>query len=324
MKAIQGIHHITAFAGDPQSNADFYHFGLGQRLVKTTVNFDDPGTYHLYYGDEAGTPGTIMTFFPWPHARRGVRGNGEVGASVYTISAGSVGFWQKRLADFGAAVSKPETRFGAEVIPFRDPDGMPLELIVSDDRATFRLWETGPIPAAHALRGFHGITLWLAEAEKTATLLTEHMGYEFVGQEANRWRFKGASDDIGLFVDLLIDPNRPQGRLGTGSVHHVAFRTRDDSEQLEYRQALSEAGFSVTSVQDRQYFHSIYFRTPGGVLFEIATDAPGFAIDEPVEALGQTLKLPPWLEPHRTRIEAALPGLTKPGESIESKEPSHV
>lgn len=310
MQPIQGLHHITAFAKDPQRNVDFYHNGLGQRLVKTTVNFDDPGTYHLYYGDEVGTPGTIMTFFPWPRAARGVRGNGEVGASAYTIGAESLDYWRKRLVDFGAPVSSEETRFGYDVLTFDDPDGMSLELIVSDDPATFQFWEEGPVPAAHALRGFHGVTLWLAEAEPTAALLTEQMGYEFVGQEENRWRFKGSSNNIGMYLDLLIDPKRPSGRMGAGSVHHIAFRTRDDTEQLEYQQSLSRAGFGVTPVRDRQYFHSIYFRSPGGVLFEVATDAPGFAIDEPVEALGQSLKLPPWLESQRANIERALPPFT--------------
>jgi glyoxalase family protein len=310
MQAVQGIHHITAFASDPQTNVDFYHHVLGQRLVKTTVNFDDPGTYHLYYGDKIGTPGTIMTYFPWPNARRGVRGNGEIGASAYTISSRSVDYWRQRLADHGVATSQLETRFGAEVLPFQDPDGLALELIVSDDQATYSFWEEGPVPAEHALRGFHGVTLWLAEVEKTGGLLTEPMGYELVGRESNRWRYRGAGNDIGLYVDILVDPNRPHGRMGAGSVHHVAFRTRDDSEQLEYQRALAMAGFGVTDVRDRQYFHSIYFRSPGGVLFEIATDAPGFYTDEPIEALGQNLKLPPWLESQRDQIERILPEFT--------------
>ncbi len=310
MQPIQGIHHITAFAGDPQANVDFYHNLLGQRLVKTTVNFDDPGTYHLYYGDKIGTPGTIMTYFPWPNGRRGMPGNGDIGALAYAINPDSVGYWQKRLAGHGAVMSKPETRFGADVIPFRDPDGIMLELIASNGPATFQFWADGPVPAQHALRGFHGVTLWLAEAEKISELLTGQMGYELVGRESNRWRFKGAGNDIGLYVDILVDPNRLRGRMGAGSVHHVAFRTRNDSEQLEYQRQLAQAGFGVTEVRDRQYFHSIYFRSPGGVLFEIATDAPGFAIDESVEKLGQSLKLPPWLEPHRNEIQRVLPDFT--------------
>lgn len=321
MQAVQGVHHITAFASDPQENVDFYHNILGQRLVKTTVNFDDPGTYHLYYGDKIGTPGTIMTYFPWVGARRGQPGNGEVAATGYAIDAASVGYWQERLTNLGLLLDETETRFGAEVLHLRDPDGMALELIVNDDPATYEFWDSGPVPADHALRGFHGVTLWLAEAEKTGELLTEQMGYELVGQEGNRWRFKGAGNDIGLYVDILADPNRPYGRMGAGSVHHVAFRTRDDSEQIEYQQKIARAGFGVTEVKDRQYFHSIYFRSPGGVLFEIATDAPGFYVDEPIEALGQQLKLPPWLESYRPQIEQALPKFTvKPVEQDEAEE----
>jgi glyoxalase family protein len=322
---VQGIHHITAFASDPQANVDFYHMVLGQRLVKTTVNFDDPGTYHFYYGDKIGTPGTIMTYFPWPRARRGVRGNGEIGASAYTIGHSSTEYWRQRLADYGVPTSKSESRFGAKVISFQDPDGMALELIASEAQATYDFWAGGPIPAEHALRGFHGVTLWLAEPAQTGTLLSEHMGYQFVGQEDNRWRYRAAGHDIGLYVDILVDPHRSTGRMGAGSVHHVAFRTRDDSEQLEYQRTLATAGFGVTEVKDRQYFQSIYFRSPGGVLFEIATDAPGFAVDEPVEALGQSLKLPAWLESRRDQIESILPEFTVSTVGPETaQEPSHV
>lgn len=306
MQPVQGIHHITAFAGDPQANVDFYHTVLGQRLVKTTVNFDDPGTYHFYYGDKIGSPGTIMTYFPWPQARRGMRGNGEIGASAYFIGPNSMGYWQKRLAEHGVPTSKIETRFGVDVLPFQDPNGMILELITDEHVPPVQFWEDGPIPAEHALPGFHGVTLWLAEAEHTGTLLTEHMEYTLIGQEDNRWRFKGVGA-MGQHVDILVDPKRPHGRMGAGSVHHVAFRTKDDAEQIEYQRALAGAGLGVTEVRDRQYFRSIYFRSPGGVLFEIATDAPGFAIDEPVETLGHSLKLPPWLEPHRQKIENVLP-----------------
>jgi len=312
MQAIQGLHHITAMAREPQQNVNFYHAILGQRLVKTTVNFDDPGTYHFYFGDMVGTPGTIMTFFPWPHARPGVRGNGEVGASAYTIGPESVGYWQERLKQHAVLFNQDETRFGAEVISFQDPDGMPLELIVADHPTSLKIWENGPIPAEHALHGFHSVTLWVAQAEPTAALLTEQLGYQFVARQENRWRYQGASDNIGFYVDLLVDPNRPLGKMGAGSVHHVAFRTHDDDEQLAYLNQLQQAGFGVSDVRDRQYFHSIYFRSPGGVLFEIATDAPGFSIDESVATLGETLKLPPWYEQHRTKIEQALPKFTIP------------
>jgi glyoxalase family protein len=207
----------------------------------------------------------------------------------------------------GVELGQPEHRFGAEVIPFTDPDGMRLELIVNDAPATFRFWEEGPITEPHALRGFHGVTLWQAEIEATAQLLTEQFGYVFVGQEGHRYRYRGASNDIGLYVDLLHRPGQPHGVFGAGSIHHIAFRTVDDEEQREYQRSLAIAGFGVTEVKDRQYFHSIYFRSPGGVLFEVATDAPGFLYDEPVAELGQSLKLPPWLESRRAEIENKLP-----------------
>ncbi|MDJ0754773.1 MAG: ring-cleaving dioxygenase [Ardenticatenaceae bacterium] len=307
MQAVQGLHHITAVASDPQANVDFYHHVLGQRLVKKTVNFDDPGTYHLYYGDEIGTPGTIMTFFPWRHMKRGRLGNGETAAVGYGIRPDSVDFWRKRLAAFNVAVGEVQTRFGAVVIPFEDPDGMRLELVTTTDPATIRPWHDGPIAEEHMLLGFHSVTLWLDEVDQTGQLLVDQLGYERVGQEGARTRYRGASDDVGLFVDLLHRPGEPSGRFGAGSIHHIAFRTVDDGEQQEYLAALRAAGQQVTPVQDRQYFHSIYFRSPGGVLFEIATDAPGFLYDEPLDELGTNLKLPVWYEQHRPRIEAALP-----------------
>jgi glyoxalase family protein len=307
MKPIQGLHHITAVASEPQKNVDFYRLILGQRLVKRTINFDDPGTYHFYYGDETGTPGTLMTYFPWRHVRRGRKGNGETSAVAYTIRPEAVGFWQSWLQKNGLTPGRVESRFDAEVLPVEDPDGMTLELITSDAPAPLRHWADGPISEAYALQGFSGVTLWLNEIEPTAALLTGPMGYEFVGQEGNRFRYKGASNNIGLYVDLLHRPGMPPAQFGAGSVHHIAFRTVDDTEQVEYQQALRRAGLGVTPVRDRQYFHSIYFREPGGVLFEVATDAPGFLYDEPVAELGTTLKLPPWLEEHRPEITQSLP-----------------
>ncbi len=310
MNPVQGIHHITAVASDPQANVDFYHNLLGQRLIKKTVNFDDPGTYHFYFGDEIGTPGTILTFFPWQHMRRGQRGNGEVAATAYSISPDSVDFWRQRLAAHGVPLGETQTRFGMEVIPLEDPDGMIVELVVNDGRATFSYWEQGPIPEKHALRGFFGATLWVGEAQGTADLLTGSLGFTFVGQEGNRSRFQAASEDIGLMIDLLERPGMPGGRLGAGSVHHIAFRTVDDEEQAAYLQTLRADGYHVSPVMDRQYFHSIYFRAPSGVLFEIATDAPGFLYDEAVDELGTHLKLPPWLEGQRAEIEQIVPAFT--------------
>lgn len=315
MKPIQGLHHITAMAGDPQANLAFYHDVLGQRLVKRTVNFDDPGTWHFYFADETGTPGTVMTFFPWPRARRGTLGNGETAAVAYAIPSGSVDYWRERLTARGVGVSDAGVRFDQPVLAFHDPDGMRLELIATDAPATIRHWRNGPVPAEHALRGFHSVTLWQEEVEPTAELLAAHMGYTAAGQEGDRIRLAAAATDgIGLYVDLLYRPGQPGGRFGVGSIHHIAFRTVDDSEQQEYLDALHAAGFDVSPVRDRQYFHSIYFRSPGGVLFEVATDAPGFLLDEPAETLGEALKLPPWFEPRRAEIEASLPPIILPQE----------
>lgn len=299
-------------AGDAQANLDFYHTILGQRLVKRTVNFDDPGTYHFYFADETGTPGTVMTFFPWPHARRGTPGNGEAAAFAYAIRPESVGYWRERLTAHGVSVSDGGLRFGQPVLSFHDPDGIQLELIATDAPSTIRHWGEGPVPADHALRGFHSVTLWLDEVEPTAALLVDHMGYTRAGKEGSRSRFAAASNDVGLYVDLLHRPGQPRGRFGAGSIHHVAFRTIDDAEQQEYLDALHDGGFAVSPVRDRQYFHSIYFRSPGGVLFEVATDAPGFLLDEPVERLGEALQLPAWFEPRREAIEAFLPPIALP------------
>lgn len=304
MQPIQGIHHITAIAGEPQKNINFYHNLLGQRLVKRTVNFDDPGTYHFYFADEIGTPGTVLTFFPWRHVAPGVRGNGEVAATAYTVPTAALDYWRDRLDAHGVVVREAKSRFGAEVIAFADPDGMEIELIGSDAHTTIQPWLNGPIPAEFMLRGFHSATLWVAQAAPTADLLTKQLGYTFVGQEGNRYRYQGASNDIGLYIDLVERPGQPPARMGAGSVHHIAFRTVDDTEQVEYKTQLHKANYSVSPVMDRQYFHSIYFRSPGGVLFEVATDAPGFTYDEPVAELGSHLKLPSWLEPQRAAIEA--------------------
>lgn len=312
MQPVQGIHHITAIASDPQRNLDFYHKVLGQRLIKRTVNFDDPSTYHFYFGDKSGTPGTILTFFPWRGMGRGVRGNGEVGATAYSIRPASVDYWRNRLTTHGVTVTDEVPRFGNDVLSFTDPDGMVIELVVNEEQSTLDPWDDGPIPTDHELRGFHSATLWVAAAQATGQLLTEQLGYQLVGQEGNRIRYKGASADIGLYIDLLEQPGLGQGRMGAGSVHHIAFRTVDDSEQAEYKSLLHKANLGVSPVMDRQYFHSIYFRSPGGVLFEIATDAPGFLYDEPVDELGTHLKLPNWLEPRRQKIEGSVVPVTLP------------
>ena len=311
MERIQGLHHITAVASDPQANVDFYVDVLGQRLIKTTVNFDDPGTYHLYYGDEVGTPGTALTFFPWTRMHRGRRGAGETVAMAYAIRPSSLPYWKDRLHDHGVEWVDVGPRFGEDVISFPDPDGMVVELVATEDPSTVQVWKDGPVPEEHSLRGFHSVTLLVTAVAPTAEVLVRNMGYEPAGQEGSRFRFRGASGDRGLYIDIDQQPEASRGAFGAGSIHHIAFRTVDDDEQLEYLEQLRAAGLQVTPVQDRQYFHSIYFREPGGVLFEVATDAPGFLVDESVDELGSTLKLPPWYEGMRNQIEAKLPPIDR-------------
>ncbi len=305
---IPGVHHITAIAGDPRRNVAFYSGVLGQRLVKKTVNFDDPGTYHLYYGDEVGNPGTILTFFPFAGVPRGRRGAGQVAAVAFAIPDASLGYWRERLLAYRVTDEDAETRFGERVLAFADPDGLQLELVAGDEAGAQPGWAGGPIPAAHAIRGFHAATLWVRAHEPTRRVLTELMGFRFVGEEGDRSRYASGAGPSGL-VDVVAMPAAPQGYGAAGTVHHIAWRTPDDAQQLVWQRELSHHGLSVTPVRDRQYFHSIYFREPGGVLFEIATDPPGFAIDEPVAELGTHLKLPPWLEPQRAELARILPPL---------------
>lgn len=306
---ITGIHHVTAIATDPQQNYHFYTEVLGLRFVKKTVNFDDKYTYHLYYGDEIGHPGTIMTFFPWPNALPGRRGTGQVQTTAFLIPPGSVDYWTDRLDNRNVDYGAPRSRFDEEVIPFDDPDGLGVELVAHPDAEAVEPWKDGPVPAEHAIRGFYGVTLALEGYKRTADLL-ESMGFEFIGNENDqRFRYRSIGADIGTIVDLHCRPNLNRGYVGTGSVHHIAYRTADDDEQLEWRRELVGHDLNVTPVIDRQYFHSIYFRDPSGVLFEIATDPPGFTKDESVEELGTNLKLPPQYESQRKQIEARLPDL---------------
>jgi glyoxalase family protein len=301
-KPIAGIHHVTAMASDPQANVDFYTGVLGLRLVKKTVNFDDPGTYHLYYGDEVGHPGTIMTFFPWPMARRGVQGAGQATVTAFSVPEGSLGFWTERLKSLGILFDGPKTRFEEEVLTVLDPDGLRLELVAraGDERPG---WEKGPVQPEHAVRGFDGVTLTEWNLDVTESVIAGTLGFQRVGEQGDRVRFAAGSSR----VDVLASPSAARGHISAGTVHHVAFRAADEADQLAWREAIAESDLYVTPVLDRQYFRSIYFREPGGVLFEIATDPPGFTRDEPVESLGTGLKLPPWLEESRSRIEAVLP-----------------
>lgn len=304
---IAGIHHVTAIARDPQRNVDFYVRVLGLRLVKKTVNFDDPGTYHLYYGDEVGRPGTILTFFPWPFAAQGSRGVGQVTVTAFSVPERSLGFWKARLEASGVAVEETGRRLEEEVLTLLDPDGLKLELVAHPGADARPPWRGGGVPAEHAIRGVYAVTLSEQGYESTAALLTGVMGFELTAEDGNRFRFDAAEGGAGARVDILCVPDAPPGRIAAGSVHHVAFRVPDESSQIEWRDRLRASRLDVTPVLDRQYFKSIYFREPGGVLFEIATDPPGFTRDEPVSSLGTRLELPPWLEPHREKIEAILP-----------------
>ncbi len=302
-----GIHHVTAIAKDPNRNVAFYRDVLGLRLLKKTVNFDDPGVYHLYYGDEAGRPGTILTFFPWPHGASGHQGTGQAVETSFAVPAASLGFWLARFVQKGVEHERAAGQFGQPTIALRDPDGLLLELAGAAGLETSPGYAASGIPAEHAIRGLHGVTLWIKEIEATSRVL-KALGFEPVGTGENRARFS-SGDGIGTVVDLRATRGFPDGALGTGTVHHVAFRAAGDAEQAELAQAARELGLQVTKQLDRNYFRSVYFREPNGVLFEIATDDPGFAVDEPVETLGSALRLPPWFERERARIEAALPEL---------------
>ena len=305
---IVGLHHVTAIASNPQRNLDFYTQVLGLRFVKRTINFDDPGSYHFYFGDDAGSPGTILTFFPWPGATRGSHGVGETTATAFSVPAGSLEFWEKHLLAHGVPAERTGQRFDEQVLSFADPDGMRLEIVAHADAAPVQPSRFADIPAEHAIRGFFGVTLALADAGRTAQVLTT-MGFPQVAVEGNRTRFSAPGAALGNHIDLVVPKNPSYGRMGAGSVHHIAFRTTDDAAQLAWKELLTNEGLAVTPVQDRTYFHSIYFREPGGVLFEIATDPPGFALDEPVESLGEALRIPEWLEPRRAVIEARLVSL---------------
>jgi glyoxalase family protein len=314
---IPGLHHVTAIASDPQRNLDFYVGLLGLRFVKRTVNFDDPGAYHFYFGDNRGTPGTILTFFPWPGARRGIRGAGQVEATAFAIPPDSIGFWLERLKQHHVTAEKTPTRFGEEVIRLLDPDGLLIELIaVAADASSVGVepWPDSRVGPEHAVHGFHSVSAALEGYERTARLISENFGYRLTNESGNRFRFVSADDSApGRIIDLLCQPDAAMGRVAAGSVHHIAFRAKDEAEQLQWRERLVGLGYNVTPVIDRTYFHSIYFREPGGILFEIATEPPGFTLDEKIEELGMHLQVPPWMESARAQIEEILPPIQVPG-----------
>lgn len=310
--SILGIHHITALASDPQRNVDFYTDILGLRLVKLTVNFDDPGTYHLYYGDELGRPGTILTFFPWPRSSQGYRGAGQATVTSFRVPRNSLAYWQDRLSGLGVKHEEPATRFGHEILVLYDPDGLMLELVAEDGGASVGPWSEAPVPMEFAIRGFAGITLTELDARSTARFLTEVMRFEAAGEEDGRLRFVAGDGDDRAAIEVEERGGGSPGRIAAGTVHHVAWRVASDVAQQEWQESMARAGVRVTPVRDRQYFRSIYFHEPGGVLFEIATDPPGFTLDEAPQELGRSLRLPPWLEPHRGQVERALPPLSLP------------
>lgn len=299
---VLGIHHVTAICRDAQTNLDFYVGLLGLRLVKLTVNFDDPGVYHLYYGDRLGTPGSILTFFPYPGGHSSRPGNGQFISATLKVPSGSLAYWAQRLASHGIEFREE----GAELV-FADPDDLEIRLV---EASTGRLtpWAGGPVEAAHAAFGIAGVTLSEEATDQTRKLLGERMGLAESEIDVTRRRFSAGE----TYVDLVCRPDAPQGRGGPGSIHHVAFRVAGDPEQEDWRKTLVADGYNVSPVMDRNYFHSIYYREPGGALFEIATDTPGFTADEAEDTLGQALKLPSQYEPYRDRIEAVLPALKRP------------
>jgi glyoxalase family protein len=285
---------------------------LGLRLVKLTVNFDDPTTYHLYYGDGQGHPGTILTFFPWPGAPRGHIGTGQLSATAFTVPKESLPYWRERLEKYRTVCESARSDFGEEILLLRDPDGLQLELVPAHNPASDWLWVHGRIPPEHAIRGLHHVTLLERGYERTASLLTDILGFSQVEKHGNRFRYTVAKGVPSTIVDVVCTPEGRPGRVAVGTVHHVAWRTASDPEQVQWRDSLNERQYDVTPIIDRQYFRSIYFREPGGALFEIATDSPGFAIDETVECLGTSLKLPPWLESARPQLKQSLPPVKLP------------
>jgi len=306
-----GVHHVTAIAGDPARNAAFYVETLGLRMVKRTVNHDDTGTYHFYFGDGAGTPGTTITFFPWTDdGRQGEFGAGQTRATAYLIDPGSVDYWADRLTDRDVAVERSE-RFGERVLSFTDPDGIDLELIGADAPTDAVPWTDSPVPERHQLRGFYSVTLAVADIEPTERMLTDVLGYELADSEDGRRRYRSASGGPGSVVDL-VETDTERGWMGVGTVHHVAFEAASVEEEQQWLDAFEEHGLGSSEIIDRKYFTSIYVREPGGVLFEFATPSPGFTADEDRDELGSRLALPEWLEADRDEIEARLPAFEPP------------
>ena len=309
---VTGLHHITVIAGDPQENLDFYAGVLGMRLVKKTVNQDVPGTYHLFYADGVAHAGTDLTFFPWPDMAPGQTGVGLTVEVALAVPAGSLGYWAERLQHQGVDVSHSAARFSERLLTLADPHGLQLALVETADAREFTAWAESPVPEAMQVRGLHGVRLLERSAAPTVDLLTKTLGFEEVGQEDGWRRFALAGTRSGRVLDIKESASERQGTWGTGSVHHIAWRVPDDVTELKVQNRLQQAGRRPTQVIDRFWFKSVYFKEPGGALFEIATDGPGFGVDETMEQLGTRLVLPPWLEPKRAAIEAGLQPLRNP------------
>jgi glyoxalase family protein len=312
MSTITGLHHVTINSGDPQENLDFYVGVLGMRLVKKTVNQDAPETYHLFYADSAGTPGTDVTFFPWRGMPRGRPGTGETSQVMLAVPSGSLGWWADRLAAHGVTQVERARRFGEAVLAFEDPHGVSLALVETDDPREFTSWTESPVPASHQIRGLHAVRLTERSLEPTELFLTQGLGFALVGEEGEWRRYAVAGGGSGRVLELRVLAGGARAQTGVGSVHHVAFRVADEAAQLAAQEQVRAAGGRTTEVIDRYWFKSIYFREPGGALFEIATDGPGFTVDEDVASLGEQLILPPFLEPHRTEIERVLQPVSAP------------
>jgi glyoxalase family protein len=318
METVRGLHHITAISGPAQENLDFYAGVLGMRLVKKSVNQDDPGTYHLFYADAAGHPGTDLTFFPWSHLAPPRDGHGLSTEVSLTVPSGSLRFWGERLERYGVAIDPIESRFGERVLPLVDPHGMRVALVEAEGAGsrTFAPWANSPVPPEHQIRGLEGARLRERDLDPTASFLTGVMGFTHVATENGLHRYGVAGGGSGRYVDVILAPEARRGAWGVGSVHHLAWRVDDDAHQLEVRQLVDDAGRRPTPIIDRFWFQSVYFLEPGGVLFELATDGPGFSVDEDPAHLGETLVLPPWLEPQRDAIQSVLPALSQPSASV--------
>jgi glyoxalase family protein len=314
MRTVTGLHHITAIAGPAQENLDFYVGVLGMRLVKRSVNQDDPGTYHLFYADAEGHPGSDLTFFPWSHLAPPREGHGLAVEVLLTVPPGSLDFWSERFHRYGTPHDGIARRFGDRVLPFTDPHGLKVTLVEREDALgrEFAPWDDSPIAVERQIRGLEGARLWERELAPSVSFLESVMGFTLVGSEGEWHRYGVAGGGSGQYVDIRAMPSARRGAWGVGSVHHLAWRVDDEAHQLAVRELVQEAGRRPTSVIDRFWFRSVYFLEPGGVLFELATDGPGFAVDEAPERLGETLVLPPWLEGDRVAIEAALPKLALP------------